>query len=69
MTLPVGKLDPALLARLLGSDPSAYEYLPESVRRYPDSEAVAGIMRDAGLRDVRVFRSFGGIIVLHTGTA
>jgi demethylmenaquinone methyltransferase/2-methoxy-6-polyprenyl-1,4-benzoquinol methylase len=58
---------PALFARLLGSDPSAYEYLPESVRRYPDPDAVAAIMRDAGLRDVRVFRHLGGIIVLHVG--
>lgn len=60
---------PALAARLLGADPAAYAYLPESVRVYPDPTAVAGIMRDAGLRDVRIESHLGGIIVLHRGLA
>jgi len=60
---------PALFARLLGSNPSAYEYLPESVRRYPDPAAVAQIMHDAGLRDIRIFPSFGRVVVIHVGIA
>jgi ubiquinone/menaquinone biosynthesis C-methylase UbiE len=58
---------PGLLARLLGADPAAYAYLPESVRRYPDAETVAGIMRAAGLREVRIVPLLGGIVVLHVG--
>jgi len=58
---------PALLARLLGADPSAYTYLPASVRQYPSPEAVAEIMRVAGLREVRIERHLGGIIVMHRG--
>jgi len=60
---------PALFARLLGSDPSAYEYLPESVKCYPDPTTVAEIMREAGLHDVRVLPSFGGVVVIHVGMA
>ncbi len=48
---------------------SAYTYLPASVRRFPDAESLAGLMRDAGFADVG-FRLLGGTIVaLHTGVA
>jgi demethylmenaquinone methyltransferase/2-methoxy-6-polyprenyl-1,4-benzoquinol methylase len=58
---------PALLAQLLGVDPSAYRYLPASVRHYPSPAAVAEIMSTTGLREVRVESHLGGIIVLHMG--
>lgn len=58
---------PALFARLLGADPAAYHYLPESVRRYPSSDRVADIMRAAGLREVHYERHLGGVVVLHRG--
>lgn len=60
---------PALLARLLGADPSAYRYLPASVRAYPDPETIADRMRTAGLCDVTVMRLMGGILALHRGSA
>jgi demethylmenaquinone methyltransferase/2-methoxy-6-polyprenyl-1,4-benzoquinol methylase len=48
---------------------SAYTYLPASVRRFPDAETLARLMRDSGFGDVR-FRLLGGTIVaLHTGVA
>jgi demethylmenaquinone methyltransferase/2-methoxy-6-polyprenyl-1,4-benzoquinol methylase len=48
---------------------SAYTYLPASVRRFPDAETLAGLMRDSGFGEVR-FRLLGGTIVaLHTGVA
>lgn len=58
---------PGLLARLVGADAAAYQYLPESVRVYPDAESVAGIMRDVGLREVRIIRLMGGVVVIHVG--
>ena len=60
---------PPLLARLLGADPGAYTYLPDSVRRYPAPAAVAAIMRDAGLREVTVHPLMLGAVVLHRGIA
>jgi demethylmenaquinone methyltransferase/2-methoxy-6-polyprenyl-1,4-benzoquinol methylase len=48
---------------------SAYTYLPASVKRFPDAEALAELMRAHGFGDVN-FRLLGGTIVaLHTGTA
>jgi demethylmenaquinone methyltransferase/2-methoxy-6-polyprenyl-1,4-benzoquinol methylase len=48
---------------------SAYTYLPASVRRFPDAETLAGLLRNAGFVDVE-FRLLGGTIVaLHTGVA
>ena len=48
---------------------AAYSYLPASVRRFPDAERLAALMREAGFGDVR-FRLLGGsIVALHTGTA
>jgi demethylmenaquinone methyltransferase/2-methoxy-6-polyprenyl-1,4-benzoquinol methylase len=58
---------PALMARLLGSDPGAYRYLPDSVRTYPNAEAVVDLMRAAGLHEVRHERHLGGAITLHVG--
>lgn len=60
---------PAFLARLMGADPAAYAYLPESVRRYPPADDVAEIMRSVGLRDVSYARFMGGVIVIHRGIA
>jgi demethylmenaquinone methyltransferase / 2-methoxy-6-polyprenyl-1,4-benzoquinol methylase len=48
---------------------SAYTYLPASVKRFPDAERLADLLRASGFDDVR-FRLLGGTIVaLHTGTA
>jgi demethylmenaquinone methyltransferase / 2-methoxy-6-polyprenyl-1,4-benzoquinol methylase len=52
---------------LLGRD-EAYTYLPNSVKRFPGPEALAGAMAAAGLRDIRWILTAGGIIALHVGT-
>ncbi len=48
---------------------AAYEYLPESVRKFPSAEGLAGMMREAGFVEVRFSRMTGGIVALHLGTA
>jgi demethylmenaquinone methyltransferase / 2-methoxy-6-polyprenyl-1,4-benzoquinol methylase len=55
------------LGRLAG-DPDAYEYLPNSVRRFPGPEALAAILHDCGLHEVSYRLTAGGIIALHVGT-
>jgi demethylmenaquinone methyltransferase/2-methoxy-6-polyprenyl-1,4-benzoquinol methylase len=52
----------------LAGDPDAYAYLPSSVKRFPDPEALAARMVGAGLTDVRWILTAGGIIALHVGT-
>jgi demethylmenaquinone methyltransferase/2-methoxy-6-polyprenyl-1,4-benzoquinol methylase len=54
------------LGRLAG-DSDAYSYLPSSVRRFPDPQALAAEMAAAGLTDVRWVLTAGGIIALHAG--
>ena len=56
-----------VIGRLAGQG-GAYAYLVRSVRNYPAPEAIAGIMRDVGLADVRWTGISGGIVTLHVGT-
>jgi demethylmenaquinone methyltransferase/2-methoxy-6-polyprenyl-1,4-benzoquinol methylase len=55
------------LGRVAG-DPDAYAYLPSSVKRFPEPDALAARMAAAGLADVRWILTAGGIIALHVGT-
>jgi demethylmenaquinone methyltransferase/2-methoxy-6-polyprenyl-1,4-benzoquinol methylase len=47
---------------------SAYRYLPESVRDFPDGEALAAKLRGHGLTDVRFHPLTFGIATLYVGT-
>lgn len=56
-----------LLGKVAG-DPDAYEYLPNSVKRFPGPRDLAGQMASAGMTDVRWIVTAGGIIAMHVGT-
>ena len=56
------------LGRVAAGDKAAYSYLPASVRRFPAPEELAGMMAQAGLRNVRYEILAGGIIALHYAT-
>jgi demethylmenaquinone methyltransferase/2-methoxy-6-polyprenyl-1,4-benzoquinol methylase len=56
-----------LLGRFAG-DPDAYEYLPSSVRRFPNARGLGAAMAAVGLVDVRWILTAGGIIAIHAGT-
>ncbi len=45
----------------------AYEYLPDSVRKFPDQQRLVSMMRDAGFEEVRFENLTGGIAALHLG--
>jgi demethylmenaquinone methyltransferase/2-methoxy-6-polyprenyl-1,4-benzoquinol methylase len=55
-----------MIGRVAG-DPEAYEYLPNSVKRFPGPRELAARMDACGL-DVRCVLTAGGIIALHAGT-
>jgi len=61
------KLLPFLGGWISGSK-SAYEYLPDSVSRFPDQDALAAMMTKAGFADVSYKNLTGGIAALHIGT-
>ena len=56
-----------LIGKVAG-DPEAYEYLPNSVKRFPGPRDLAAKMADAGMTDVRWVLTAGGIIAIHSGT-
>ncbi len=45
----------------------AYEYLPESIRNFPDRGALAAELSQAGFQEIRWNDLTGGITVLHLG--
>ena len=57
---------PRLGARV-AKDAESYRYLAESIRMFPDQEALAGMMREAGLERVVHRNLSGGIVAIHTG--
>ena len=57
---------PALGERV-ARDGDSYRYLAESIRMFPDQETLAGMMRAAGLEQVRHRSLTGGIVAIHTG--
>ena len=50
-------------------DRSAYRYLVESIRRFPDQGALAILMAEAGFARVSVTNFSGGVCALHLGWA
>ncbi len=46
----------------------AYEYLPDSVAKFPNQKKLAALMSEAGLVNVRYQNLTGGIAALHLGT-
>lgn len=46
----------------------AYEYLPNSVSKFPDQKQLADMMRQIGFSDVKYTNLTGGIAAIHTGT-
>ena len=55
------------LGRAVAGDAESYQYLAESIRTFPDQEALAAMMRTAGLSRVRHRNLTGGIAAIHTG--
>lgn len=51
----------------ISGDASAYTYLPESIRAFPDQPALARELELAGFRQPRWINLTGGIVALHMG--
>ncbi len=45
----------------------AYQYLPDSVRMFPDQKDLACMMQAVGFSGVRYYNLFGGVASLHLG--
>jgi demethylmenaquinone methyltransferase/2-methoxy-6-polyprenyl-1,4-benzoquinol methylase len=56
-----------LLGGAVSGSKSAYEYLPDSVARFPDQEQLAALMRNLGFEEVYYLNLTGGIAAIHLG--
>ena len=55
------------LGKLVAGDADSYQYLAESIRTFPDQDALAAMMRQAGFARVNVQNLSGGIAAIHSG--
>ncbi|MBS0297524.1 MAG: class I SAM-dependent methyltransferase [Proteobacteria bacterium] len=62
------KVIPAIGGAVAG-DRDSYQYLVESIRRFPDQEAFAAKMRAAGFGKAGYTNFSGGVVALHHGWA
>ena len=55
------------MGQAIAGDRDSYQYLVESIRRFPDQETFAGMIRDAGFEQVRFRNLTMGVAALHSG--
>jgi demethylmenaquinone methyltransferase / 2-methoxy-6-polyprenyl-1,4-benzoquinol methylase len=57
-----------LMGGIVSGDREAYSYLPRSVDHFESVGDIADCMRDAGMREIEVYRLMFGVAVVHVGT-
>ncbi|MFG1267126.1 bifunctional demethylmenaquinone methyltransferase/2-methoxy-6-polyprenyl-1,4-benzoquinol methylase UbiE [Xanthobacter sp. DSM 14520] len=55
------------LGKRVAGDAEPYQYLVESIRRFPNPDVFANMMREAGFSRVDFSRMTGGVVALHWG--
>lgn len=55
------------MGQLVAKDSDSYQYLVESIRRFPDQEVFANMIRQSGFENVRYRNLSMGIAALHSG--
>ncbi|MFH1806048.1 MAG: bifunctional demethylmenaquinone methyltransferase/2-methoxy-6-polyprenyl-1,4-benzoquinol methylase UbiE [Pseudomonadota bacterium] len=55
------------IGRMIAGNREAYQYLAESIRKFPDQESFAAMIRAAGFSQVRYRNLSGGIAAIHSG--
>ncbi|MDO5605192.1 MAG: bifunctional demethylmenaquinone methyltransferase/2-methoxy-6-polyprenyl-1,4-benzoquinol methylase UbiE [Paracoccus sp. (in: a-proteobacteria)] len=56
-----------VMGQVVAQDRDSYQYLVESIRRFPDQETFAAMIRDAGFERVSYRNLSMGIAALHSG--
>lgn len=59
------KILPAI-GQAVANDRDSYQYLAESIRKFPDQDTFAGMITDAGLDQVRYQNLTGGVAAIHS---
>jgi demethylmenaquinone methyltransferase / 2-methoxy-6-polyprenyl-1,4-benzoquinol methylase len=53
---------------LVSGSRAAYTYLPDSVSKFPEQDALVALMKNCGFSDVRFQNLTGGVAAIHVGT-
>ncbi|XP_077570469.1 2-methoxy-6-polyprenyl-1,4-benzoquinol methylase, mitochondrial [Stigmatopora nigra] len=56
-----------VLGEVIAGDWKSYQYLVESIRKFPAQEEFKDMLEDAGLSCVRYHNLTGGVVALHSG--
>ncbi|MFC3057539.1 bifunctional demethylmenaquinone methyltransferase/2-methoxy-6-polyprenyl-1,4-benzoquinol methylase UbiE [Paenirhodobacter populi] len=56
-----------VMGQIVANDRDSYQYLVESIRKFPDQETFASMIRDAGFEQVKYRNLSLGIAALHSG--
>ena len=56
-----------LMGQIVANDRDSYQYLVESIRKFPDQEAFAAMIRQAGFAQVKYRNLTMGVAALHSG--
>ena len=56
-----------VLGQIVAGDRDSYQYLVESIRKFPDQESFAGMIRSAGFGQVKYRNLTMGVAALHSG--
>jgi len=55
------------MGKIVANDRDSYQYLVESIRRFPDQDSFAGMIRAAGFGQVKYRNMTAGVAALHSG--
>ncbi|KAL5771566.1 hypothetical protein ACOSP7_015720 [Xanthoceras sorbifolium] len=55
------------IGELVAGDRDSYQYLVESIRRFPPQEKFASMIADAGFQKVEYENLVGGVVAIHSG--
>ena len=56
-----------VMGQIVANDRDSYQYLVESIRKFPDQETFAAMIRDAGFGQVKYRNLTMGVAALHSG--
>jgi demethylmenaquinone methyltransferase/2-methoxy-6-polyprenyl-1,4-benzoquinol methylase len=55
------------MGQIIAGDRGSYQYLVESIRKFPDQESFAAMIRDAGFSRVQYRNQTLGVAAIHSG--
>jgi demethylmenaquinone methyltransferase/2-methoxy-6-polyprenyl-1,4-benzoquinol methylase len=56
-----------VMGQVIANDRDSYQYLVESIRKFPDQETFAAMIREAGFDQVKYRNLTMGVAALHSG--